>query len=418
MGRENIEVKEMEKMMGEAEKILKSWKPTKIHFGEGTALQLGEVVKRYGNRTLLIIGKGSIKKSGMLDRVLRSLEKHSVSYKMVEGVEPNPSKETVYRITYHHLAGDFNSLLAIGGGSVIDAAKAAGILGTIKEGEIDDYFGVGMVSKKVKRIMNLVALPTTSGTGSELTKFSVITDTWLHVKKLIFDIAIVPTEAIVDPELTYSCDNHVSRVVGLDTMTHLMEGYFNNVDDDVDPEANQRALIGLKLVLEGLPRVLKNGQDREARRMMSLASTLGGSVLFYKQAGLPHLNSFSWSNVMDHGEAVAVMLPYYSAYYAPNISGKIKKVAELMSIPESKNMIQDFVQGLFEFYKKVDFPLTLKEFKNFSEDLIDKAVRDASQNRMKLEASPRPVPPERSEGVLRTIIEGAYEGTIEKIVNL
>ena len=261
--RGSIEVKEMEKVMAEAEEILKAWKPTRIHFGEGAALRAGEVVKKYGDRILLVTGKGSIRKSGVLDRVLQSLAKHSVSYKMVEGVEPNPSKETVYRIAYHLLAGNFASLLAIGGGSVIDAAKAAGILGTIKEGEIDDYFGVGMVSKKVKRIMNLIALPTTGGTGSELTKFSVITDTWLHVKKLIFDIAIVPTEAIVDPELTYSCDNHVSRVTGLDAMTHLMEGYFNNVDETADSEANRRALIGLKLLLEGLPRVLKNGQDRE-----------------------------------------------------------------------------------------------------------------------------------------------------------
>jgi len=413
-----MDVKEMEKVMAEAEKILKAWKPTRILFGEGTALRVGEVVKRYGDRTLLVIGKNSIRNSGALDRALQSLKKNSVSCKMVEGVEPNPSKETVYRIAYHLLAGNFSSLLAIGGGSVIDAAKAAGILGTIKEGEIDDYFGVGMVSKKLKRIMDLIAVPTTSGTGSELTKFSVITDSWLHVKKLIFDIAIVPTEAIVDPELTYSCENHVSRVTGLDAMTHLMEGYFNNVDETADAEANQRALIGLKLLLEGLPRVLKDGQDREARRMMSLASTLGGSVLFYKQAGLPHLNSFSWSNVMDHGEAVAVMLPYYSAYYAPNIADKMKKVAELMSIPESKDLTEDFVQGLFKFYKKVNFPLTLKEFKNFSEDLIDKAVRDASQNRMKLEASPRPVPPEKSEEVLHTIIEGAYQGTIKKIVHL
>jgi alcohol dehydrogenase class IV len=411
-------VKEMEKWMAEGEKILRTWEPTRIHFGEGAALRVGEVVKRYGDRTLLIIGKGSIKKSGMLDRVLGSLDKNLVDYKMVEGIEPNPSKETVYRIVYHLLAGNFNSVLAIGGGSVIDAAKASGILGTIKEGEIDDYFGVGMVSKKTKRIMNLIAVPTTSGTGSELTKFSVITDTWLHVKKLIFDIAIVPVEAIVDPELTYTCESHLSKVVGLDAMTHLMEGYFNNIDDSVDPEANQRALVGLKLVLEGLPRVLKDGLDREARRMMSLAGTLGGSVLFYKQAGLPHLNSFSWSNVMDHGEAVAIMLPYYSAYYAPNISEKIKKVAELMSIRESKDLIQDFVQGLFEFYKKVDFPLTLKEFKNFSEDLIEKAVRDASQNRMKLDASPRPVPPERSSEVLRTIIEGAYQGRTDKIMKL
>jgi alcohol dehydrogenase class IV len=197
-----------------------------------------------------------------------------------------------------------------------------------------------------------------------------------------------------------------------------VEGYFNNVDEGADPGANRRALIGLKLVFEGLPRVLKNGQDREARRMMSLASTLGGSVLFYKQAGLPHLNSFSWSNVMDHGEAVAVMLPYYTAYYAPNISEKIKNVATLMGIPESGDMTKDFVEGLFNFYRKINFPLTLREFKNFSKDLIEKAVQDASQNRMKLEASPRPVPPEKSGEVLRTIIEGAYQGTIDKIVKL
>jgi alcohol dehydrogenase class IV len=96
----------------------------------------------------------------------------------------------------------------------------------------------------------------------------------------------------------------------------------------------------------------------------------------------------------------------------------MKKVAELMSIPESRDLTEDFVQGLFEFYKKIDFPLTLREFKNFSEDLIDKAVRDASQNRMKLETSPRPVPPEKSEEILHTIIEGAHQGTIKKIVHL
>jgi alcohol dehydrogenase class IV len=411
-------MKEIEKIVTEADRILKTWKPTTILFGEGSISQVGEVVKRYTKKTLLTIGKGSIKRLGILDAVSQALEKNSIKYEIVEGVEPNPSKETIYRIVYHLLAGNFSSLLAIGGGSVIDAAKAAGILGTIKRGDLDDYFGVGMVSKKVKKIMNLIVVPTTSGTGSELTKFSVITDIGLHVKKLISDMAIVPTAAIVDPELAYSCGNHVTRVTGLDTLTHLIEGYFNNVDDPIDPEANQRALIGLKLVFEGLPRVLKNEKDREARRMMSLASTLGGSVILYKQTGLPHLNSFSWANVMDHGEAVAVMLPYYSAYYAPDISEKIKNLATSMGIPESKNMTKAFVEALFEFYRKIDFPLTLKGFKNFSKYLIEKAVQDASQNRMKLEASPRPVPPEKSKEVLQTIIEGAYEGTIDKIVKL
>lgn len=152
--------------------------------------------------------------------------------------------------------------------------------------------------------------------------------------------------------------------------------------------------------------------------MMSLASTLGGSVLFYKQAGLPHLNSFSWSHVMDHGEAVAVMLPYYTAYYAPMIKEKIEVVANLMGIEDSKDVTVAFIEKLFEFYKKIDFPTTLKEFRNFSSDLIKKAVQEASQNKMKLEASPRIVPSEKGEEILQTIIESAYQGTYEKILKI
>jgi alcohol dehydrogenase class IV len=112
------------------------------------------------------------------------------------------------------------------------------------------------------------------------------------------------------------------------------------------------------------------------------------------------------------------MLPYYTAYYAPNIPEKIKNVAALMGIKESGDMTKGFIDGLFDFYRKINFPLTLNEFKNFSKDLIEKAVQDASQNRMKLEASPRPVPIEKSREVLQTIIEGAYEGKIDKILKL
>lgn len=411
-------MEEKEKLIEEAEKRLKAWKPTRIHFGEAIAQQAGEIVKSFGKRVLIVLGRGSVKKSGSLDLVLQSIQKERVPYGIVGGVEPNPSKETVYRIAYHILAGDYGLLLAVGGGSVIDAAKAAGILGTTREGEIEDYFGSGIVSKKIKRILDLIAVPTTSGTGSELTKFSVITDKEFHVKKMISDPVIVPLEAIVDPVFTYSCDHHVTKVTGLDAMSHLIEGYFNNIDEGVDPEANRRALIGLRLLFEALPRVLKDGLDREARKMMSLASTLGGSVIFYKQAGLPHLNSFSWSHVMDHGEAVAVMLPYYTAYYAPMISEKIETIGQLMGIDRSKNITVAFIERLLEFYRKIDFPTTLKEFRNFSVDLIQKATLEASQNRMKLEASPRIIPQEKSEEILQTIIECAYQGNFEKILKL
>jgi alcohol dehydrogenase class IV len=404
--------------MRQEERILGEWKPTNIHFGEGAIEKIGEVVGKYGDNVLLVIGGGSVKKNGIYDKIIHNLDKSSIRHGVCEGVEPNPSKETVYRIAYHILAGKFACLLAVGGGSAMDAAKAGGILATVKVGEIDDYFGVGLVSKKTGRIMNLVVAPTTSGSGSEVTKFSVITDTRLGVKKLMIDPAIVPRDAIVDPMLTYSCSKHVTMVSGLDAMTHLIEGYFNTVDEAADPTTNDRAMAGLRLIFQALPRAVDDPADREARRDMALASTLGGTVLFFKQAGGPHLNSFSWCNVMDHGEACAVMLPYYGAYYAPVVEEKLRNVSRIMGVKDSGNPAKDFAEGLLGFYRRLGFPLTLKEFKDFSYDLIDKAVADASQNKMKLEAMPRPVPVEKSEKVLRTIIEGAYEGRLDEILKL
>lgn len=404
--------------MHDMEEVIQAWEPTRIHFGEGTINQVGDAVRRYSDNALVVIGQGSVKANGVLDRITGLLDQASIRYQVCEGVEPNPSKETVYRIVYHLLAGNFTCLLAVGGGSVIDASKAAGILAKVKQGELDDYFGVGMVSKITKRAMDLVAVPTTSGSGSEVTRFSVITDPGLGVKKLMIDPAITANEAIVDPELTYSCNKRVTLVSGLDAMTHLVEGYLNTVDDAADPETNRRALAGLSLLFEALPKIVRDPQDKAGRRNMALASLLGGTVLFYKQAGGPHLNSFSWCNVMDHGEACAVMLPYYGAYYAPVVADRLRKVSQILGVPDSGDVARDFSQGLLDFYRKLDFPLTLKEFENFSKGLIEKAVSDAAQNKMKLEAMPRPVPSETSESVLRIIIEGAYEGKLDEILKL
>ena len=111
--------------MQDMEKVIQEWGPTRINFGEGAINKVGDAVRRYADNALLVIGQGSVKATGVLDRITGLLDQASVRYKICEGVEPNPSKETVYRIAYHLLAGDFTCLLAVGGGSVIDASKAA-----------------------------------------------------------------------------------------------------------------------------------------------------------------------------------------------------------------------------------------------------------------------------------------------------
>ena len=133
-------------------------------------------------------------------------------------------------------------------------------------------------------------------------------------------------------------------------------------------------------------------------------------MFLHGQAGGPHLNSFSWSAAMDHGEATAVMLPYYGAYYAPVVAEKLRKIADLLGVRPSESPAADFAEGLFSFYRTIGFPTALREFPRFSTADIERAVEDGCNNTMKLAAMPRPVPVETSREILSTIIWGAYHG--------
>jgi len=121
---------------------------------------------------------------------------------------------------------------------------------------------------------------------------------------------------------------------------------------------------------------------------------------------------------MDHGEATAVMLPYYGAYYAPVVAEKLRKIADLLGVRPSESPAADFAEGLFSFYRTIGFPTALREFPRFSKADIDRAVEDGCNNTMKLAAMPRPVPVETSREILSTIIWGAYHGKIEDIARI
>jgi alcohol dehydrogenase class IV len=197
-----------------------------------------------------------------------------------------------------------------------------------------------------------------------------------------------------------------------------MEGYLNNVHDDVDPKANERAIEGMRLVFIYLPKAVNDGKDIEARKMMSLACVLGGTVIVYKSTGGPHMNSFSWFSVMDHGEATALMLPYYVAYYGKNISKKLEVVANLMNLELCNNLTKTTVDGLFAFYRTIGQPTKISDYQEFPKDFISKAIKDASQNQMKLDNMPRPIPAEKRDLALKTILEGAWNGHIDKILKI
>ncbi|MFX0100517.1 MAG: iron-containing alcohol dehydrogenase [Candidatus Hodarchaeota archaeon] len=406
--------------MEKAEEIISKWDLTKVTFGNGTLKQAGTITKEMGmKKALIVIGGGSVERNGYLKSLTDALDKEGISHDLFKGVEPNPSVETIYRIALKTLNCQVDSYIGLGGGSTLDAVKAANVLVTLKADDIHPYFGANNIEKVFKgALLPFLPIPTTSGTSAEVTKYSNVTDHILGVKKLISDPTIIPKRAIVDPELTISCPPNLTKVVGLDTLTHLMEGYVNNIHDNVNPGANDRALEGMRLVFNYLPRAIKDGNDVEARKMMSLASILGGTVIVYKSTGGPHMNSFSWFSIMDHGEACALMLPYYIAWYGPNIQDKLKKIAKLMGSDDSGDITKTVANGLIEFYKNIGQNTKIPDYENFPKEMIEKAVKDASQNQMKLDNMPRPIPAERSDEILKEILKGAWNGEIEKILKL
>ncbi len=406
--------------MDKALEIIQNWKLTKVTFEDGALNKAGEIAKEMGMKNALIsIGGGSVEKNGQLRRLQASLTKAGVKHDLFKGVEPNPSVETIYRMALKLLHCQADSIIGLGGGSVLDACKMANVLVSAKADDIHPFLGVDNIKKAFKgQLLPYLPIPTTAGTSAEVTKYSNITDHALGVKKLVSDETIIPKRAIVDPELTCTCPPALTRVVGLDTLTHLMEGFMNNVHDSVDPDANARAIEGMRLVFKYLPRAVKDGSDMQARRAMSAACVLGGTVIVYKSTGGPHMNSFSWFSVMDHGEATALMLPYYTAYYGKNIPEKLKQIATLMGLKGTGDVTRTVVLGLIEFYKDIGQKTTLQEYKDFPNEFIEKAITDAAQNQMKLDAMPRPVPAVKSKEILRVIIEGAWTGNIDAILAL
>ena len=150
----------------EALHLLHRWKPTRLEFGDGVIAKAGATVRPFGNDCLIVLGSGSIRAGGVLDRIAESLAGAGVACDICEGVEANPSEATVYRIACRLLSRPFQCVLAVGGGSVMDAAKAACILASARAGDLTDYYGAGRVSPRLRRILPLVLAPTTSGSGS------------------------------------------------------------------------------------------------------------------------------------------------------------------------------------------------------------------------------------------------------------
>jgi alcohol dehydrogenase len=260
----------------------------------------------------MIVTDRGIVGAGLLEAIQRSLEQAGVEFTVFDEVESNPRHTTVDRAAALFKERGANSLVAVGGGSVMDAAKGIGVVARYG-GSIADYDGMGLVPGEIPPF---IALPTTSGTASEVTVWAVITNSESHVKMGIGDYKILPAVALVDPELTYTLPRSMTIGSGLDALTHAVEGY---TCKRANPVSDPLALRAIELVAEHLPAAAADGSDAAAREGMSLASLIAGMAFSNAAVAAVHTLAETAGGLYDgpHGMLCGLFLPYVTAYNAP-----------------------------------------------------------------------------------------------------
>ncbi len=278
--------------------------PTNITFGAGALAHVGKVVSPRGRRPLVVSDPG-IAAAGILQQVLDVLGPAVAAVETFTEVEPNPSIETVDRATAVYRRGDCDCVLAVGGGSAMDVAKIVAVLVT-HGGGVLDYEGIGKVPGPT---VPVICIPTTAGTGSEVTQFSVITDRARPFKLAVGSPHVVPTAAVCDPTLTLSMPQPLTAATGMDALTHAVESYVNVT---TNPLAKTYALEAMGLIGRYLRPAYAVGRDLEARYHMLLASTMAAMAFTRTRLGNVHAMSHPLGAHFDvtHGVANAVLLPY------------------------------------------------------------------------------------------------------------
>jgi alcohol dehydrogenase class IV len=255
--------------------------PPVLIFGSGAAGQIGEESRKLGGKKGLIITDEVLLKLGVLEGVEQALSKAEIQFAVYSGVFTEPTVDFVNEGVKSYREGGCDFLLAVGGGSAIDTAKAISVMAT-NGGAIEDFKGANKVAKPGAP---LIAVPTTAGTGSEVTQFTIITDTKKDVKMLIASPFLIPAEAIVDPLLTLSMPRGLTAATGVDALTHAIEAY---VSVKAQPMSDIFALSAIELISGSLRQAWSNGNNQEAREKTMLGALQAGIAFSNSSVALVH----------------------------------------------------------------------------------------------------------------------------------
>lgn len=353
---------------------------TQVYFGNNPLQRLSE----FKNERVFIVTDPFMIKSGTINMITDELIKADAEYLVFSDITPDPSTEVVVKGSETMIKFNSNIIVALGGGSAIDSAKA------IK------YF-----SSKVKKTNNdekikFVAIPTTSGTGSEVTDFSVIMDTKNNIKSTLVAEELLPDEAILDADLVKTVPDFVTADTGMDVLTHAIESYVSTKANDFTDALSEKAV---KLVFENILKVYKNGNDLEARKKMHNASCMAGMAFNNASLGLNHgmAHTIGARYHISHGRSNAIILSHVIEYNADimgfNSSQYTKTaqryayLADIIGMPSTsiRQAVRNLMDAIKNLLKNMNIPDSLREFGvpkeefyNSLEEMAQIAIEDRS----------------------------------------
>ena len=306
--------------------------PTKIEYGVGAAGSLVDVIKNENFKNLLLVTDEGVLRSGLLKRVFDVLDAHHLKWEVFHRVEANPKDYNVEEGTETARQSGADCLVAVGGGSPIDCAKAIAVVAR-QGGAVRDYEGPGKMGPDV---LPLIAIPTTAGTGSEVTFSSVITDSREKFKFSIRDPKIAPRVALIDPEMTLTMPPALTAATGMDALTHAIEAFTAKASE---PLADAAALYAIELIAAYLRSAVSDGDNLEARAGMLLGSVLAGIAFSHSDVAAVHCVAEALGGKYDaaHGVCNAVVLPAVMEYNMECCKAQYARIAVAMGLT-SENM--------------------------------------------------------------------------------
>lgn len=353
--------------------------PTEINFGCGAIHKLPELVLRYGKRALMVTRPWTGRQAATFEKIRKELEENGVYVVVHSEVVPNPTSTLinagVAKVKEEHL----DVIIGVGGGSSIDSAKAIAV-GATHPGEAWDYVYTNGTPVDASKVLPIIAVTTTSGTGSHATKYAVFTNRELEIKSTIVNPAVFPKCSIVDPELMVTLPEHQTASTGFDAFSHAFESYTNI---NANPLIDMIALHAMELIVENLPKAMEEPENLTVRANMAIADTLAGISIANVGTTLPHSIGQPISGrfpKVTHGESLAVIYPQFLAFTYEKSVEKFAKVARMFD--STLNTEDDLtaakaLSGCVEdFLRKIGMYTSL-ELLGVTDDKLEGVIRDA-----------------------------------------